>query len=170
MVNRRRFIGAASAGAALAAAPGAQARPRQPDYYRLFLDVILAWRRHDAEGVVARMSDAIVWYPAVGGPPVTGKARIREALQALAPHRGAERWRIFNHAVSGNRLLLEGVDDYDTDKGNRVAVPYMGIVEFEGRLISHWRDYFDAGLLARMKAGEPVPEVVLPLVSRQGEP
>lgn len=170
MVNRRDMFRAAGAGSVLLAAGAAGARPRSPDLFAVFLEVIRAWRNHDADAVIAHMADDIVWYAYVGAPPITGKPQIRELLKSLAPHRGAERWRIFNHAVNGNRLLVEGVDDYDDDKGHRVAVPYMGIVEFRGQLITGWRDYFDVGLLNKMKAGEAVPAAIEPLVSRQGEP
>lgn len=170
MVSRRVFSGAVGTASVLLAAKESAGRPRKPDLFGVFLEVIRAWRNHDADAVVAHMADDIVWYPAVGGPPVTGKPRIREVLQSMAPHRSAERWRIFNHAVNGNKLLVEGVDDYTDDKGHRVAVPYMGIVEFRGDLITGWRDYFDIGLLNGMKAGEPVPAVIEPLITRQGEP
>jgi limonene-1,2-epoxide hydrolase len=170
MVDRRKFVAAVGTGSVLLAAGAVAAKPRSPDYYAIFLKVIGAWRNHDADAVLAHMADDIVWYAYVGAPPITGKPNIKALLQSLAPHRGAERWRIFNHAVNGNKLLLEGVDDYDDDKGHKIAVPYMGIVEFRGELITGWRDYFDVGLLNRMKAGEAVPAAIEPLVSRQGQP
>jgi limonene-1,2-epoxide hydrolase len=171
MIDRRTFVTAIGSGSvALAWSPTAESRPRKPDYFGLFLDVISSWKRHDVDKVLAHLADDIVWYAYVGAPPIVGKAEIRKLLTQLAPHRAAERWRIFNHAVNDTQLLLEGVDDYDDDKGNRIAVPYMGIVEFRDRLIVGWRDYFDVGLLNRMKAGEPVPAAVEPLVARKGRP
>ena len=39
-------------------------------------------------------------------------------------------WRIFAHAESGDRLFLEGVDEYRTGDGKRMALPYAGVLEF----------------------------------------
>jgi len=172
-VNRRSFVGAVGAlGAASLTASGvAVARTAgKRDCFELYLEVIRAWKRHDAEAVLAHMADDIVWYVFVGQPPVRGKADARALLAKLAPTRHAENWRVFFHAVNGSRLFVEGVDDFTDDKDHRVAVPYCGVVEFRDGLITGWRDYFDAGILAKMKAGEPVPEVIEPLVSRPGEP
>lgn len=174
MNGRRRFLGmlAGGAGAAafgLAAGPAA-AKSRDADYHAIFLDLIRAWRRHDVEAVLAHLADDVVWYPAVGGPPMTGKDEVRKALTALAPNRGEERWRIFHHAANDRQLFVEGVDEYLDAKGHRIAVPYAGVLDFRGRLIAGWRDYFDIGTLNRQKAGEPVAAVLEPLVNRAGEP
>jgi limonene-1,2-epoxide hydrolase len=169
-VDRRSFLGAGGAAALVLAAPRAVATARGPDYYRLFLDVIRGWKRHDVEAVLARMADDIVWYAYVGAAPISGKPDVRKFLESLAPKRKAENWRIFHHAVNGTRLFVEGVDDFTDDKEHRIAVPYAGVIEFRGRLITGWRDYFDVGTLNKMKAGEPVPAVIEPLVSRTGEP
>jgi limonene-1,2-epoxide hydrolase len=172
-VKRRSFLGVVGAlsGASITApARAGTAKAASRDYFALFLDVIRAWKKHDVDGVLAHMADEIVWYAYVGQPPVRGKADVRALLQKLAPTRHAENWRIFHHAVNGTRLFVEGVDDFTTEQDHRVAVPYMGIVEFRDGLITGWRDYFDAGILARMKSGEPVPEAIEPLVSRKGKP
>jgi limonene-1,2-epoxide hydrolase len=169
-VDRRSLLGAGGAALLALAAPGAMAVARGPDYYRLFLDLVRAWKRHDVDAVLARMADDIVWYAYVGAAPIAGKPEVRKLLESLAPKRKAENWRIFFHAVSGTRLFVEGVDDFTDDQGHRIAVPYAGVIEFRDRLITGWRDYFDIGTLNKMKAGEPVPEVIEPLVSRAGEP
>jgi limonene-1,2-epoxide hydrolase len=169
-MDRRSFVqGAAGIPLALGAA-AASAAALQFDPYADFLDLIRAWQRHDVDAVLAKLADDIVWYARVGAPPVVGKARVREALLALAPKRKVENWRIHNHAVSGDRLFVEGVDDYTGHDGRRVAVPYAGVVEYRDRLIAGWRDYFDIGTLERMKAGEPIPEAIAPLIAREGEP
>ena len=168
-MDRRSFVqGAASIPLTLGAA--ASAEPSQFDPYANFLDLIRAWQRHDIDAVLAKLADDIVWYARVGAPPVIGKAIVREAMLKLAPTRKVENWRIHYHAVNGDRLFVEGVDDYTGHDGRRVAVPYAGVIEHRDRLIAGWRDYFDIGTLDRMKAGEPIPEAIAPLVARKGEP
>lgn len=175
-MERRGFLGAigaaslATGAVGVTAAVAAEGPVTRHDYYGIYLDVIRAWKTHDAEAVLARMADDIVWYVFVSQPPVKGKADARAMLAKLAPERHAENWRVFHHAVSGSRLFVEGVDDFTDAKDHRIAVPYAGIVEFRDGLITGWRDYFDAGTLDKMKAGGPVPDAIEPLVSRKGQP
>jgi limonene-1,2-epoxide hydrolase len=75
-------------------------------------------------------------------------------------------WRIFAYAESGDRLFIEGVDDYRTSDGNRVAAPYAGVLEFRGDLIIGWRDYVDLGVVAQQKSGEPLSKQVAGLLDR----
>jgi uncharacterized protein (TIGR02246 family) len=178
-MDRRRFVGGA-AGAAVAATaavlagsvPGeARAAPKAAfDPYEAFLGLIRAWHEHDIDAVLALLAEDIVWYPAVGSPPVQGRDGVRKVLEQFAPKRRQENWKIFHHAVNGERLFVEGVDDYLDDQGRRVAVPYAGVVEYRGGQITGWRDYFDVSTLNRMKAGEPIPEAIVPLISRPGAP
>ncbi len=169
MVDRRKVISGFGAASLAIAAATVGARTPSPDYFELFLKLIADWKRHDIDAVLARVSDDIVWYAYVGAPPVVGKPAMRKLLETIAPNRTAERWRIFFHAVNGERLFVEGVDDFD-EKDHRVEVPYAGVVEFKDGLVVGWRDYFDNGLLKRMKDGEAVPAVIEPLVSRTGRP
>ena len=53
-------------------------------------------------------------------------------------------WRVDRIAESGDCLFIEGYEEY-TDKrtGQRIAHPYMGIMEFRDDKIAKWRDYFE---------------------------
>jgi limonene-1,2-epoxide hydrolase len=183
-MDRRTFVSGA-AGAAVAAkaaaaavlavaAPGGAeaATPSKAafDPYEAFLGLIRAWHRHDIDAVLSKLAEDIVWYPAVGSPPVQGRDGVRKVLEQFAPKRRQENWKVFHHAVNAERLFVEGVDDYVDDQGRRVAVPYAGVVEFRDGLITGWRDYFDVSTLNRIKAGEPIPEAIVPLISRPGAP
>lgn len=171
MNDRRSFLAtAALAGLPLATGCVAAGTRAAPDYYQRFLDVIRAWKVHDIDGVLAGLTEDIVWYAFVGAPPVIGKPAMRKRLEELAVGRSKEDWRIFHHAVNGSRLFVEGVDAYTDGAGRYIAVPYAGVVEFRGDLVSGWRDYFDLGTMQQMKAGGPVPAAIEPLVSREGEP
>jgi limonene-1,2-epoxide hydrolase len=171
-MDRRNFIGAsgsvalaASAGAALAAGKAGKAS------IAAVTALISDWRRKDIEAVLARVTDDIVWYTHVGSPPKHGKAEMRAFLEPMAAAMSEIRWRIFNHAVNGDRIFLEGADDFvlAPDK-RRVQIPYMGIMAFRGTLICEWRDYFDRGLFDRLKAGEAMPPEIESLVTRPGVP
>jgi uncharacterized protein (TIGR02246 family) len=169
-MERRAFVSVAvGLPAALAAAGLAEAKVKF-DPYEAFLNLIRAWQKHDVEAVLAMLADDIVWYTAVGAPPVNGKAAVRQVLEKFAPNRRAENWKIFHHAVNGDRLFVEGVDDFTDTEGRRVAVPYAGVIEYRAGLVTGWRDYFDIGTLNRMKAGEPIPDVIKPLIERPGAP
>ncbi len=167
-------VKAAAAAVLVGAVPGEAGAAKRPknefDAYAAFLDLIRAWKVHDVDAVLAKLSDDIVWYTAVGAPPVVGKAAVRKTLEGFAPKRKAENWKIFHHAVNGDRLFVEGVDDFTDDQGRRIAVPYAGVIEYRNGLVAGWRDYFDIGTLNRMKAGEPIPDAIQPLISRAGEP
>lgn len=135
--------------------------------YAILGKVIAAWQAKDIEGVLAHMSDDIVWhYAAAAMPPVRGKAAAAKLLRNFHPDMNAIQWRIFAHAETGDRLFIEGVDDYTTADGKRVAAPYAGVLDFRGDLICGWRDYVDLGVIAQQKAGEPMSKQVEGLLDR----
>ena len=101
--------------------------------------VIAAWQAQDIPSVLAHMTDDIVWhYAAPGLPPVRGKAAAEKLLRKLQADMHDIQWRIFAHAESGDRLFLEGVDEYRTGDGKRMALPYAGVLEFRGDQIAAW--------------------------------
>jgi limonene-1,2-epoxide hydrolase len=113
------------------------------------------------------MSDDIVWhYAAAIAPPLLGRSAARGFMQEFAGRIGEVRWRVFDYAESGDRLFVEGVDEYITKTGMRVATPYAGVLDFRGDLICGWRDYFDASGPAAMQAGGKAPAQVEELISR----
>ncbi|WP_304170468.1 nuclear transport factor 2 family protein [Phenylobacterium aquaticum] len=139
--------------------------------YAILGKVIAAWQAKDIEGVLAHMSDDIVWhYAAAAMPPVRGKQAAGKLLGNFQKDMHAIQWRIFAHAETGDRLFIEGVDDYTTADGKRVAAPYAGVLDFRGDLICGWRDYVDLGVIAQQKAGEPMSKQVEGLLDRQVAP
>ena len=135
--------------------------------YGIFRQVIEAWQAKDAERVLAFMADDIVWhYAAAALPPVRGKAAARKLLARFQADMHEIQWRIFAWSETGERLFVEGVDDYVTADGRRVATPYAGVLDFRDGLICGWRDYVDLGVAARQKAGEPLSRQVAELLDR----
>jgi uncharacterized protein (TIGR02246 family) len=175
-MDRRKFM-LASASASIAAMPAAAHAARDgspaggPNYIDVVTSIITAWRRKDIDALLSRVTDDIVWYPHVGSEPRIGREQMRTYIEPMAAGISDIRWRIYNHAVSGNRIFLEGADDFVlvTEK-RHVAFPYMGIMAFRGPLICEWRDYFDRGLVDRLKAGESTPPGIAELLNRPAVP
>jgi limonene-1,2-epoxide hydrolase len=164
-MDRRRFIqGSVAVPLAVAGVPAMAAT--EPDYVAITRALITAWRGKDLEGMLAHIDDDIVWYSHVGSPPIIGKVAMREFAGKLTAGMNDIRWRLFDTARNGNRLFVEGVDDFVTNDGRRVALPYAGVLTFKGERISEWRDYFDRALFDRLKAGEPMPAHLQVLVDR----
>jgi limonene-1,2-epoxide hydrolase len=133
----------------------------------IFLAIIEAWKRKDIDAVLAHMSDDIVWHFAASvEPPIVGKASARKFLKRFGAEIAEVRWRVFHHAQSGDRLFVEGVDEYVTPQGQVIAAPYAGVLEFAGDLVCGWRDYVDVGVVAAQKAGKPLTPQVLQLMDR----
>jgi len=133
----------------------------------IMLSLISAWKAKDIDGVLAHFADDIVWhYAAAIAPPVRGKDKARKLLQGLAPQVGEVSWRIFDALEEGDRLFVEGVDEYVSAEGRMVSAPYAGVVEFRGELITGLREYFDMGVVSAMKAGAEAPLHVRALINR----
>lgn len=132
------------------------------------LSLIRAWRSKDIDGVLAFMHDEIVWhYAAVIAPPLRGKAKARKLLESMALQVHDVTWRIFDHAEAGDRLFVEGVDEYVSAEGRLISAPYAGVVEFRNGLVIGLREYFDIGAVNALKTGEPLPEHVRALIARE---
>ena len=169
-MNRRTFVKATGATTLTAAAARGGAAGKTP-YLDLVTSLIADWRRKDVDAVLARVTEDIVWYSHVGTPPKIGKAAMRAFLEPFGAAISEVRWRIFGHAVSGQQIFLEGVDDFVLiAEKRRVAIPYAGVMTFRGSLISEWRDYFDRALFDRLKAGEPAPPEITKLLDRPAIP
>jgi len=135
--------------------------------YAILQQVIQAWQAKDIDRVLAFMDDEIVWhYAAPAMPPVRGKAAARKLLTRFQADMHGIEWRIFAYSETGDRLFIEGVDDYRTTDGHRVATPYAGVLEFRGDLIVGWRDYVDLAVLDQQKAGQPLSRQVEGLLDR----
>ena len=135
--------------------------------FAILQQLIAAWQAKDIDRVLSFMHDDIVWhYAAAAMPPVRGKATAAKLLNRFQADMHQITWRIFAHAETESRLFVEGVDDYRTTDGLRVAAPYAGVLDFKAGLIIGWRDYVDIGVIAAQKAGEPLSVQVSGLIER----
>lgn len=131
------------------------------------LAFMAAWKAKDIDAALALMDDDVVWhYAAAIAPPVRGKAKARRFMEGMAAQVQDVRWRIFDHAERGERLFVEGVDEYVSAEGRLVSAPYAGVAEFRDGRIVGLREYFDLGVINAAKAGEPQSEHVRALIAR----
>jgi len=170
-LDRRTLVAAAAFAGTPALAPNlALARETaMPRLYPVLEAIIAAWKQQDVEGVLAHVTDDIVWRNSSGyAPAIRGKAAMRAALDKMKAmiEPGSNRWRIFDYAENGTRLFMEGVDEFRLTTGQHVAIPYAGSLEFRGPLVSEWREYFDGRISADMKAGKPITAEVQEMISR----
>ena len=130
-------------------------------------DVIAAWTAGDIEGALSHMHEDIVWhYAAAVAPPARGKAKARKFLENFKAQLTEVRWRLFDYAESGNRLFVEGVDEYVARDGAVIRAPYAGVLDFEGDLIIGWRDYVDVGAMDAQRGGAASSAFVLAMIDR----
>jgi limonene-1,2-epoxide hydrolase len=135
--------------------------------YETMQAVIAAWAKGDIDGALSHMSDDIVWhYAAAIAPPLKGKDKARKFLENFKAQISEVRWRIFHHAETGDRLFVEGVDEYVATNGAVVAAPYAGVLDFRGPLICGWRDYLDQTVMENQRAGQPRTAWVDALIDR----
>jgi limonene-1,2-epoxide hydrolase len=101
-------------------------------------------KRRDKQAVLALVTADVEYQYHVGSKPLLGVERVARFLDRYWEITADLEWRIDRWARNGNKLLVEGYEEYtDTRTGARVAHPYMGIFEFRDGLIARWRDYFE---------------------------
>lgn len=166
MIDRRTIV---IGGLALGVTPPALAKERpMTDHIASLRRVIDSWHRADAEGVLAELHDDITWNNSGGmKPPIQGKDMMRKTLDAMKGRLKNNRWRLFDVAQVGDTVWMEGVDEFDTLDGTRVAIPYCGILNYEGGKIRHWREYFDGRLQDEQIAGAGVRDTVDAMLDRK---
>lgn len=169
-ILHRRAVLAGALAATAAATPAGADTPTgtpAPRLLPVLQALISAWHRLDVEGVLALVTDDIVWQNSGGyAPAIEGKPAMREALQGMARVIRSNHWRLFDVAETGDRLFMEGVDEFHLVSGQHIALPYAGVLEFRAARICRWREYYDGRLAAAMKAGGPIPAAVRQLIDR----
>jgi len=106
--------------------------------------IMEATRTRDDEAFLGLLADDVEYVFHVGSPGVRGKDGVRRFLSKYRTIAEDVVWRVDRCAESGDCLFVEGYEEY-TDKrtGERIAHPYMGIMEFRDGKVARWRDYFE---------------------------
>ena len=89
--------------------------------------------------------------------PIVGREAFYERMMQLATPNKSVRLHIHRIGVIDGAVFHEREDEVIID-GVGLRVPVVGVIEFDGPLISLWRDYYDRGQL--MWAQRKVPQVV----------
>lgn len=88
--------------------------------------------------------------------PIVGREAFYQRMMQLATPNKSVKLHIHRIGVIDGAIFHERDDEVIIDGVGR-RVPVVGVIEFEGSLISLWRDYYDRGQL--MWAQRKVPEV-----------
>jgi limonene-1,2-epoxide hydrolase len=135
--------------------------------FEIMKALIAAWTKGDIDGALGFMTDDIVWhYAAAVAPPLKGKEKARKFLDRFKADIIEVRWRLFDYAERGDRLFVEGVDEFVNLAGHRVAAPYAGVLDFRGDLICGWRDYVDVSVMEAQRDGQPRSAWVVEMIER----
>lgn len=106
--------------------------------------IMEAVRNQDDARFLDHLTEDVEYHYHMSSPPVRGKAGVRKFLSRYRTITADVIWRVERTAESDDCLFIEGYEQYlDLRTDERVAHPYMGIMEFTGGKISKWRDYFE---------------------------
>lgn len=120
--------------------------------------IIASWKAGDIPAVLDCLCEDVVYHYHVGSKPLRGREAVGRFLERFGADQSEIRWQIMHSSQSGERLFVEGIDDYVAGDGTRIRLPYSGVFEFEGGKVKGWRDYIDLGLVERARAGNANPE------------
>lgn len=167
MIDRRTIMIGGTAMVFAGSVPALAEERQMTDHIATLRRVIESWHRADIDGVLACLHPDVVWNNSGGiRAPIRGRDTMRKALEAMKGRITNNRWRLFDVAQVGDKVWMEGVDEFDTADGIRVAIPYCGILEYTDGLIHQWREYFDGRLQENQLAGQGVNEHVEAMLVR----
>lgn len=102
----------------------------------------LAMANKDKAAFLAFFSPNVEYHYHVGTRPLIGIDWVEKFLVKYWANHADTSWVIDHWAERGDRLFMEGVERYVNADGDVVTHRYMGIAEFQGGLITGWREYF----------------------------
>ena len=109
-----------------------------------FEELRQATMRQDDEAFLGFLTEDIEYHYHMTSRPLIGKEWVKKFLNKYREIATDLTWRIDRHAEKDNLLFVEGYEEYlDTRSNEKIAHPYMGIVEFRDGKIAKWRDYFE---------------------------
>jgi limonene-1,2-epoxide hydrolase len=107
--------------------------------------VMAASQAQDKAAFLAHFAADVEYIPHTSARPLRGLEWLGRFLDRYFADMTDVHWRVDRWAQNGNKLLVEGYEEYrERASGRRVGHPYMGIIEFnEDGLITAMRDYFE---------------------------
>lgn len=108
--------------------------------HQLLVQLFEAFNRHDSAGVMACMTDSVVFDTAVGpdmhGRRITGAADVKAAFEAVWGGMPDVSWTCTRHSVFGDRGLSEWIFRGTAANGTRIEAEGCDLFAFEGGKIS----------------------------------
>ena len=109
-----------------------------------FEELRQATLRQDDEAFLSFLTEDVEYHYHMTSRPLIGKEWVTKFLNKYREIATDLTWRIDRYAEKDNLLFVEGYEEYlDTRTNEKIAHPYMGIVEFRDGKIAKWRDYFE---------------------------
>ncbi len=114
-----------------------------PDVKTLSLQFIDHWNRRDIEAILRALTPG-VHYQNLPLPAMVGREAVRAFITPNLTRVTRMEWVVHGIAITadGRSVMTERTDHFHFGS-QTVSVPVMGVFEFEGELISNWRDYAD---------------------------
>ena len=85
---------------------------------------------------------------------MTGREDMHKFLSGLLKGEGPEEFEVVRQTATGNTVMNERLDRFQTGSGRQIELPVMGIFEVNDGLITFWRDYFDNGMFLKQIKGD----------------
>ena len=85
---------------------------------------------------------------------MTGRSDMHQFLRGLLQGEGPVEFEVVRQTCTGNTVMNERLDRFNTASGRTIELPVMGVFEVNEGLITFWRDYFDNGMFLRQIKGD----------------
>ena len=126
-----------------------------------------AWNRQDLDAIMDLHTDDSVFVAhAAGSPPAEGKAAVREAFAGYiatmpdinfaerALHVGDDHWVLESTMTGTVEQAIEVDGEQMGDRGARVDVPCVDVIEVRDGLVASKQTYLDSMTMQRQLGGE----------------
>ena len=120
------------------------------DIVNLFISKI---ESRELDAALEHVSDDC-YYDNVPIGDMNGKEDMLQFLSGLLKGEGPVEFEVVRQTCSGNTVMNERLDRFNTASGRSIEIPVMGVFEVNEGLITFWRDYFDNGMFLRQLKDE----------------
>ena len=80
---------------------------------------------------------------------MTGRSDMHQFLSGLLKGEGPVEFEVVRQTCTGNTVMNERLDRFNTASGRTIELPVMGVFEVDDGLLTFWRDHFDNGMFFR---------------------
>lgn len=105
------------------------------------------WAQRDVAQIMDFFSEDASYCNIPMGPPLEGKAEIREFIEGFIGAAQHLDFKISHQLSNGDLVMNERVDILQFG-GEAISLPVMGVFRLEDGKIREWRDYFDMAAFA----------------------